>query len=143
VAHQLRHRRFDYFDGISLLGLTVIVLHAAGLTIAARIGAPWPDLPPALAALIPAEPPRLAGHIDIDAGRHVAGWVWAPDWPGASPLVEARAADGSVLARSAGVQMRPDLAAAGIGDGRHAFAFDVPGDGPYTLHGFDGAAFPT
>lgn len=142
VAHHLRHRRFDYFDGISLMGLTVVALHVAGLTPAARIGDDRPDLPAGLAALIPDAPVRIDGHVDIRDGRHVAGWLWAPEWPGASPLVEARDHDGNLLARTAGERPRPDLAAAGIGDGRYGFAMDVPGDAPFVLTGFGGTAFP-
>ena len=40
VVDRLRHRRIDYFDGISLLGLTVSVYHAAGLLLTERLVAP-------------------------------------------------------------------------------------------------------
>jgi len=48
------------------------------------------------------------------------GWVHAPDWPGATPLIEARA-DGQTVATTAADRHRADLREAGIGDGHHAF----------------------
>lgn len=130
VLDRLHNRRFDYFDGISLLGLTVSVLHASGMTMDAKIGAPWPETPDALAALIPAASPRVIGHVDGVTGAaadangqgevRIDGWAQAPDWPGASVAVEARV-DGRVVASAAAERPRADLAAAGIGDGRYGF----------------------
>lgn len=40
VIDRLHHRRFDYFDGISLLGLTVAVYHGAGLLLTERLTDP-------------------------------------------------------------------------------------------------------
>ena len=40
VIDRLHHRRIDYFDGISLLGLTVAVYHGAGLLLTERLGDP-------------------------------------------------------------------------------------------------------
>ena len=37
VIDRLRHRRIDYFDGISLLGLTVALYHGAGLLLTERL----------------------------------------------------------------------------------------------------------
>ena len=37
VIDRLHHRRIDYFDGISLLGLTVVVYHGAGLLLTERL----------------------------------------------------------------------------------------------------------
>ena len=37
VIERLHHRRIDYFDGISLLGLTVAVYHGAGLLLTERL----------------------------------------------------------------------------------------------------------
>jgi hypothetical protein len=114
----LRHRRFDYFDLISLLGFAVAAIHQAGLALPVRVG----EAPPALPA--DGDQPAVAGHVDqvriVGDQVEVLGWAHAPDWPGASPAVEARR-DGRAIAAVAADQHRPDLAAAGIGDGRHAF----------------------
>ena len=40
VLDRLRHRRINYFDGISLLGLTVAVYHATGLLLTERLTDP-------------------------------------------------------------------------------------------------------
>jgi hypothetical protein len=40
VVERLQHRPIDYFDGISLLGLTVTTYHAAGLLLTERLAAP-------------------------------------------------------------------------------------------------------
>jgi len=67
----------------------------------------------------------VAGHVDGAriAGEQVEIWGWAqaPQWPGAAVAVETRL-DGRTVAVTSADQHRPDLAAAGIGDGRHAFS---------------------
>jgi len=119
LIDMLHQRRFDYFDLISLLGFTVAAIHQAGLASPVRLGeAPTP---------LPADPrpPAVSGHVDDMriAGDQVeiSGWAYAPDWPGASVAVEARV-DGRAIAAAAADRHRPDLEAAGIGSGRHAFA---------------------
>jgi hypothetical protein len=54
VVERLHHRRFDYFDGISLLGLTVAVYHGAGLLLTERLVDP--DVAPRVAVLTPPAP---------------------------------------------------------------------------------------
>jgi len=114
----LHQRRFDYFDLISLLGFAVAAIHQAGLALPVRLGEEEATLPPDPAA------PVVAGHVDqvrIAGDRaEISGWAWAPDWPGAAVAAEARL-DGRVVAVAAADQNRPDLAAAGIGEGRHGF----------------------
>ena len=115
----LRYRRFDYFDLISLLGFAVGAIHQGGLPWPARLGAEALPLPP------DRDPPAVTGHVDgvkVAAERvEIWGWAHAADWPGAAPAIEARL-DGRVVAVASADRHRPDLAAAGIGDGRHAFA---------------------
>lgn len=118
LIDMLHHRRFDYFDLISLLGFAVGAIHQAGLAVPVRLGEAPAPLPP------DPEPPAVTGHVDgmrIAAGQvEIAGWAQAPDWPGAAVAIEARL-DGRVVAVAPAEQHRPDLAAAGIGDGRHGF----------------------
>jgi hypothetical protein len=115
----LHRRRFDYFDLISLLGFAVAAIHQGGLALPAKLGGT------PLTRADDADPPRIVGHVDaiaVEGGDvRVDGWAQAPDWPGASVAVEGRI-DGRPVAVAAADGHRPDLAAAGIGDGRHAFA---------------------
>jgi len=115
----LHRRRFDYFDLISLLGFAVAAIHQAGLALPARLGGESLPLPP------DPDAPAITGYVDLIriAGdqAEIHGWAWAPDWPGAAVAVEARL-DGDVVAVAPADRNRPDLAAAGIGDGRHGFA---------------------
>jgi hypothetical protein len=114
----MHQRRFDYFDLISLLGFAVAAIHQAGLGLPAKLGGerPEPEAEP--------EPPPVTGHVDLlrieGSEVLVDGWARAPEWPGAGVAVEARI-DGRPVAVAAADRHRPDLAAAGIGDGRHAF----------------------
>ena len=150
LIEALRDRRFDMFDGISLLGFATAAIHQAGLGVVARLGEALScEAPTDRFAIVPAL--HHAGHLDIvrgaeregadglvvpDAGPLLfEGWLWAPEWPGASPLVELRADDRVIGAAPADLH-RPDLAAAGIGDGRHAFRLEVDAsllDGATTL----------
>jgi hypothetical protein len=124
LIDMLHQRRFDYFDLISLLGFAVAAIHQAGLGLPVKLGGE--NLPPAQEA----DPPPIVGHVDavtIEAGQvRIEGWAQAPDWPGAAVAVEARIDDRPVAVAAAD-RLRPDLAAAGIGDGRYAFgiAFDA------------------
>jgi hypothetical protein len=115
----LRQRRFDYFDLISLLGFAVAAIHQAGLALPVKIGGQ------AFASPADDDPPPVVGHVDVleieDALVRIDGWAWAPDWPGAGVAVEVRL-DGRPVTIGAAEMHRPDLAAAGIGDGRHGFS---------------------
>lgn len=146
----LHQRRFDMFDLISLLGFAVAAIHQAGLGVQRRLG----ESPPDAAAIdrfaeVPA--PRFAGYLDGVRGAErrgeeglilpdegtigFDGWVHSPDWPGAAPAIELRADDRTIASVGA-ERHRPDLAAAGIGDGRHAFSLEVDSnllDGATTL----------
>ena len=142
---RLRSRRFDYRDAISLLGIVVAAFHQAGLVVPCKIGAAGSDHGdggrPTLSA--PSFPERswpIEGHIDVVAGAAeragaglrtigrgpatLAGWAFAPDWPGAAPTIEARA-DGRPVGQAYPTLNRPDLAAAGIGVGSHGFALTL------------------
>jgi hypothetical protein len=61
-----------------------------------------------------------------EANRHrVAGWVQDEHQPDA-PLTLLILVDGALAARVLANRYRPDLADAGIGDGRHGFRFEFP-----------------
>jgi O-antigen biosynthesis protein len=62
----------------------------------------------------------LRGSIDLVSGTAVEGWAWDPERPDA-PVRLIVLANGVVAGRCLANLLRPDLAAAGIGDGRHAF----------------------
>jgi hypothetical protein len=140
----LRDHRFDYLEGISLLGLAVAAFHQAGLVVRQRLVAPGetPGVEPIAGALgamaeAPDEAQTLRGYVDAVTGAAqvagdtlmltgagtitITGWAQVPDWPGASPVVEARA-DGALLATAAATTLRPDLRDAGIGHGRYGFS---------------------
>ena len=141
VLDRLRHRSFDYFDGISLLGLTVSVFHATGLVEPVKLGGRGSAPPRPIRSWTGADTrPRVTGHVDAVEGRTVAGWAHAPDWPGAQPTIEAWTA-GRAIGRAFAEQNRPDLAAAGIGDGRHGFTLTLDEVAvPLTLTAFEGEA---
>jgi hypothetical protein len=131
----LHDRRFDYFDGISLLGFAVAAIHQAGLAIPLKLGS-GDDAEAGIDRFAAAPPPRITGHLDAirgavewDGGTSLVigsgeiafdGWVHAPDWPGATPVIEARV-DSQAMASVVADRYRPDLQQAGIGDGHHAF----------------------
>jgi len=130
LIEMLHHRRFDYFDLISLLGFAVAAIHQAGLAAPVRLGEEPARLPP------DPDPPAVSGHVDgmrITGGQvEIWGWAQAAQWPGAAVAVEARL-DGRTIATVSADQHRADLAAAGIGDGRHAFSIR------FDAHRLDGA----
>ena len=68
---------------------------------------------------------RLAGSVDSAEHRHVTGWAHEPDNPAAPVLLEILAG-GESLGFALADRFRADLAAAGIGDGHHGFAFILP-----------------
>lgn len=140
----LHDRRFDYFDAISLMGIAAAVLHQSGVVLARKLGGQEPQewsgpASPAKAVADRREddPVAVAGHLDAVTGAaqvaggtivaaaagevRLQGWLQAPEWPGATVAIEARA-DGRVIGIGAAEDMRGDLAAARIGDGRYGFA---------------------
>jgi glycosyltransferase involved in cell wall biosynthesis len=66
----------------------------------------------------------LRGSIDLVSGNAIEGWAWDPERPG-SPVSLVVLADGAVVGRCLANRLRPDLADAGIGDGRHAFVLQL------------------
>ncbi len=73
----------------------------------------------------------LNGNIDsVSPDGVIAGWCWSPDEPEARRIV-CLAIDGTDIAETIAGENRPDLAAAGLGDGAHGFVFrlarhDIP-----------------
>lgn len=67
----------------------------------------------------------IQGHFDCIAGRDVCGWAWVPGFPGQTVTVRVQV-DGEIVAQGAADRHRPDLQAAGIGDGHHAFFIPLP-----------------
>jgi glycosyltransferase involved in cell wall biosynthesis len=63
---------------------------------------------------------RLEGTIDRLEHDRIEGWAWLPEFPEEFVELEVLDCDG-VIARVVADRHRPDLAEAGIGDGRHAF----------------------
>jgi hypothetical protein len=161
VQDRLRHRRFDYFDGISLLGLVAAAFHEARLAAPLKIGARAPvviETRP-IASLLrqriagadwPVPPVTLHGHLDAVRRPDAAtppildGWLHAPDFPAARPAVEARI-DSRVVAVTVADRPRPDLARAGLDDGAHGFALalpdDLPADADIVVTAFDADGF--
>jgi hypothetical protein len=73
------------------------------------------------------------GKIEVTTSRLVAGWAFAGADAGPVPL--AVLVNGAVVGRVVADRYRADLAAAGIGDGRHGFSFVLPkGLGPDVDH---------
>ena len=67
----------------------------------------------------------MRGFIDIAEGDRIEGWVQDMANPDQPVLIDV-VAQGRVIGRAAANIHRPDLAAAGIGDGRHAFRIALP-----------------
>ena len=65
------------------------------------------------------------GHLDAVTRQGIAGWAWDPDEPD-TPVVIILTADDKVIGRVLANQFRPDLKAAGIGNGRFGFDFRHP-----------------
>lgn len=134
LIDRLHHRRLDYFDGISMLGLVVAMFHERTMIRPMRLGAsesaPVPGRP------MPAVPlsvstPMVAGHLDATlcegGGVDFGGWAHAPEWPAVQVAMEARS-EGRSLAIAVAGGDRPDLVPHGIGDGRHGFTITLPLD---------------
>jgi len=93
---------------------------------------------------LPAKAPPAAPHTPEASGRakpqgfvdhvgpsRVAGWAWDAANPDARLSVTIEV-DGKEVATVVADRHRPDLAAAGKGDGAHAFEVQLPGTGPIT-----------
>ena len=76
---------------------------------------------PARALTAPSLP---TGFVEVVAGDRVLGWAWDPAHPKSRLRVELRLGD-AVLTDGIADRPRDDLAAGGIGDGRHAFELAV------------------
>lgn len=66
----------------------------------------------------------ITGYVDIVTRDAIIGWAWDSERP-AEAVVVAISIDGQVVGRLVANEHRDDLVEAGIGDGRHAFAFDA------------------
>ena len=64
------------------------------------------------------------GHVDEVSRLWISGWAWSPERP-LDAVALRITADGQPLARVVANAFRPDLLAAGIGEGRHGFRLDV------------------
>ena len=76
------------------------------------------------------KPSEHRGYVDSCDGGEVCGWVWDRQRPKQRLCVEIYSA-GRRIGSSTADLFRADLASSGIGDGRHAFRFQLPtGDFP-------------
>jgi hypothetical protein len=75
---------------------------------------------PRLAEIAAPRPAEIHGLVDNATARHLHGWAWNAAQPEERVVVELRLGD-TLVATTVAEQLRPDLAPAGIGDGRHAF----------------------
>ena len=71
------------------------------------------------------EPPRVEGRLEAVLGGLVIGWAWCPSEPSERLLVTV-IIDGQPVASCLADGERASLAAAGIGDGAHAFGAQLP-----------------
>ncbi len=67
----------------------------------------------------------IHGNFDCIAGRDVCGWAWNPAQPQDAVLVSVLV-DGTLVCQGLANHHRPDLHAAGIGQGNHAFYLPLP-----------------
>jgi hypothetical protein len=65
------------------------------------------------------------GYLDVATCDVVVGWAWDPSLPTTAINVQILA-DGQVIATIPASTFRQDLLNAGIGNGQHAFFFNVP-----------------
>ncbi len=89
-----------------------------------------------LPLLLPAAPGAavLQGCVDVGTRGEIAGWVRDPETPDRAIAVQV-IDNGAVIGRVLANLPRPDLAAAGIGGGRHGFRVVIPGGlSPQTRH---------
>ena len=78
-------------------------------------------------------PPRPSGRVEDVSPTKVRGWVWNAREPDARLQVTVIRGDQAVRTGTADI-FRKDLLRSGIGDGRHAFAIDLPFDGSPNAH---------
>lgn len=134
VLDRLGDRRFDYFDGISMLGLVAAMFQEAAMVRPVKLGARGRPHVPAgrppgfrLDYRRPVVEGWLDG-VDEEEDRFVfGGWVHAMGTPAAQIAVEARLG-GKPLMLCVADQPRPDLVVHGKGDGLHGFRLAVPRD---------------
>ena len=132
VLDRLGDRRFDYFDGISMLGLVAAMFQESGMIRAVTLGARGRVSAPAgrpagvrLDYLRPGVDGRLDGVSEQGDELLFDGWAFAGALPAAQITVELRVG-GRALAIEVANKNRPDLARHGKGDGRHGFRLRVP-----------------
>ncbi|MCB2187247.1 MAG: class I SAM-dependent methyltransferase [Deltaproteobacteria bacterium] len=77
------------------------------------------------------------GQIQVDNVRdgRVVGWAFDPGRPELALELEVLVG-GQVVDRVTADQLRPDLAAHGMGDGRHGFVYHIPAQRSHTAHEF-------
>jgi hypothetical protein len=134
LLDRLSDRRFDYFDGISMLGLVAALFQESAMIRPVKIGAAGRETPP------PARPagfrldyrkPGVEGRldkVDREDGKLIFdGWAYSPGLPAAQLAIELRAGD-EVLAIDVADRPRPDLARHGKGDGQHGLRLQLPGE---------------
>ena len=92
-----------------------------GLTLASQ------DQPPEGADAARQEDARLAGYVDAIVSGRIYGWAWDASHPERSVVVEIRNGD-RLIGTAEASRFREDLQKLGVGDGRHAFEFDLPED---------------
>src|SRR5208283_391994 len=71
----------------------------------------------------------VTGAVDVCREGCVEGWAWDKKTPDLALLVSILR-DGIPIGTIVAEDYREDLAAAGIGNGKHAFRFSLPGGGP-------------
>jgi hypothetical protein len=69
--------------------------------------------------------PPAEGRLETVADGYAIGWAWNPSRPQRPVEVEV-VVDGETVAEALAHVKRPDIARAGIGDGRHGFAVPLP-----------------
>ncbi len=117
--------------------LYAITLTVGRMTILGAAPSPPERDPTPRLALVPAAAAAagsLQGHLDVAERGLVAGWAW-DERRADQPVVLEVLDNGTVLARIVADCYRPDLQAAGIGDGRHGFRLLIPGGlSPHRRH---------
>ncbi len=82
---------------------------------------------PALTQVVPnLAAAKLRGNLELVTHERMHGWAWDPSDPD-QPVSIQVLANGEVVGWALANRYRKDLANAGIGDGRHAFAVTIPG----------------
>jgi hypothetical protein len=69
--------------------------------------------------------PSVTGYLDAVTGSRIFGWAWDPRRPGVRIAIRIEAR-GEIVSALVADQPRDDLAANGVGDGRHAFDVPIP-----------------